>query len=182
MSVKRLWKMEIPLERRNRFLDIEHLFKLLGYENVPPYLKGALCNAITRLVSVSYDLIGTVRSYFEHFPVVVGMSADPLATQFESVAVSNSVPVVVESYVPALNEVTLFVLCLMIPATATHVPHVVHSLVPQAAPLVEIPGNIFWTFIIVQMTMSLGVSGGASESVDRVRWTLLDPSIRLLHH
>ncbi|KAK9938511.1 hypothetical protein M0R45_015243 [Rubus argutus] len=72
--------MEIPLERMNRFLDIEHLFKLLGYENVHPYIKCALCNAITRLASVSYVLIGTVMSYFEHFPVVVGTSADPLAT------------------------------------------------------------------------------------------------------
>lgn len=28
-----------PIERKNWFPDIEPLFKLLGYENVPPYLK-----------------------------------------------------------------------------------------------------------------------------------------------
>jgi nuclear pore complex protein Nup205 len=28
-----------PIERKNWFADIEPLFKLLGYENVPPYLK-----------------------------------------------------------------------------------------------------------------------------------------------
>lgn len=28
-----------PLERNNWFPDIEPLFKLLGYENVPPYVK-----------------------------------------------------------------------------------------------------------------------------------------------
>lgn len=28
-----------PLERKNWFPDIEPLFKLLSYENVPPYLK-----------------------------------------------------------------------------------------------------------------------------------------------
>lgn len=28
-----------PIERKNWFPDIEPLFKLLSYENVPPYLK-----------------------------------------------------------------------------------------------------------------------------------------------
>lgn len=28
-----------PVERKNWFTDIEPLFKLLSYENVPPYLK-----------------------------------------------------------------------------------------------------------------------------------------------
>lgn len=28
-----------PLERKNWFSDIEPLFKLLGYENVPPFVK-----------------------------------------------------------------------------------------------------------------------------------------------
>lgn len=32
-----------PLERKNWFPDIESLFKLLGYENVPPYLKVDSC-------------------------------------------------------------------------------------------------------------------------------------------
>lgn len=44
--------MEIPLERMNRFLDIEHLFKLLGYENVHPYLKVSSITFVASLVYV----------------------------------------------------------------------------------------------------------------------------------
>ncbi|XP_050365168.1 nuclear pore complex protein NUP205 isoform X2 [Argentina anserina] len=76
-----------PLERKNWFPDIEPLFKLLGYENVPPYLKGALRNAITMFVYVSPALKDTVWSYLEQYdlPVVVGShvgkSAQPMAAQ-----------------------------------------------------------------------------------------------------
>ncbi|KAL6226355.1 hypothetical protein ACLB2K_000317 [Fragaria x ananassa] len=76
-----------PLERNNWFPDIEPLFKLLGYENVPPYLKGALRNAITTFVHVSPVLKDTVWSYLEQYdlPVVVGShvgkSAQPMAAQ-----------------------------------------------------------------------------------------------------
>ncbi|KAI5320580.1 hypothetical protein L3X38_040288 [Prunus dulcis] len=75
------------LERKNWFSDIEPLFKLLGYENVPPYVKGALRNAITTFVHVSPVLKDTVWSYLEQYdlPVVVGShagkSAQPMATQ-----------------------------------------------------------------------------------------------------
>ncbi|KAF8393226.1 hypothetical protein HHK36_021467 [Tetracentron sinense] len=63
-----------PIERRNWFPDIEPLFKLLGYENVPPYLKGALRNAIATFIQVSPVLKDTIWSYLEQYdlPVVVG--------------------------------------------------------------------------------------------------------------
>lgn len=35
-----------PIERKNWFPDIEPLFKLLSYENVPPYLKVDVCSFI----------------------------------------------------------------------------------------------------------------------------------------
>ncbi|KAL5547863.1 hypothetical protein UlMin_003094 [Ulmus minor] len=76
-----------PVERKNWFPDIEPLFKLLGYENVPPYLKGALRNAIATFVHVSPDLKDTIWSYLEQYdlPVVAGShagkSAQPMAVQ-----------------------------------------------------------------------------------------------------
>ncbi|GMN58167.1 hypothetical protein TIFTF001_027267 [Ficus carica] len=75
------------IERKNWFPDIEPLFKLLGYENVPPYLKGALRNAIATFVHVSPVLKDTIWSYLEQYdlPVVVGShvrkGAEPMATQ-----------------------------------------------------------------------------------------------------
>ncbi|CAA6666415.1 unnamed protein product [Spirodela intermedia] len=62
-----------PLERKNWFPDIEPLFKLLGFENVPPYLKGALRNAIVSFVHVSPMLKDTIWGYLEQYdlPVVV---------------------------------------------------------------------------------------------------------------
>ncbi|PSS20924.1 Nuclear pore complex protein [Actinidia chinensis var. chinensis] len=63
-----------PIERKNWFPDIEPLFKLLSYENVPPYLKGALRNAIATFIRVSPTLKDTIWSYLEQYdlPVVVG--------------------------------------------------------------------------------------------------------------
>ncbi|XP_047339294.1 nuclear pore complex protein NUP205 isoform X2 [Impatiens glandulifera] len=63
-----------PAERKNWFSDIEPLFKLLGFENVPPYLKGALRNAISTFVRVSPSLRDNIWSYLEQYdlPVVVG--------------------------------------------------------------------------------------------------------------
>ncbi|MQL73490.1 hypothetical protein Taro_005838 [Colocasia esculenta] len=63
-----------PIERKNWFPDIEPLFKLLGYENVPPYLKGALRKAIASFIQVSPVLKDTIWSYLEQYdlPVVVG--------------------------------------------------------------------------------------------------------------
>lgn len=76
-----------PVERKNWFPDIEPLFKLLSYENVPPYLKGALRNAITTFIQVSPALKDTIWSYLEQYdlPVVVGPNlgnnAQPMASQ-----------------------------------------------------------------------------------------------------
>ncbi|KAF6151180.1 hypothetical protein GIB67_037388 [Kingdonia uniflora] len=63
-----------PIERKNWFPDIESLFKLLSYENVPPYLKGALRNTIITFIQVSPALKDTIWSYLEQYdlPVVVG--------------------------------------------------------------------------------------------------------------
>ncbi|CAN6456375.1 unnamed protein product [Victoria cruziana] len=63
-----------PLERSKWFPDIEPLFKLLGYENVPPFLKGALRNAITTFVENTPILKDTIWSCLEQYdlPVVVG--------------------------------------------------------------------------------------------------------------
>ncbi|PON88993.1 Nucleoporin [Trema orientale] len=76
-----------PIDRKNWFPDIEPLFKLLGYENVPPYLKGALRNAIATFIHISPVLKDTIWSYLEQYdlPVVVGShvgkGAQPMATQ-----------------------------------------------------------------------------------------------------
>ncbi|KAL8040622.1 hypothetical protein ABFX02_10G109900 [Erythranthe guttata] len=66
-----------PIERKNWFPDIEPLFKLLSYENVPPYLKGALRNAIATFVHVSPIMKDTIWRYLEQYdlPVVVGPHA-----------------------------------------------------------------------------------------------------------
>ncbi|XP_022938219.1 nuclear pore complex protein NUP205 isoform X2 [Cucurbita moschata] len=62
-----------PVERKNWFPDIEPLFKLLSYENVPPYLKGALRNAIASFIQVSSDLKDIIWCYLEQYdlPVLV---------------------------------------------------------------------------------------------------------------
>uniref|UniRef100_A0A7N0VJ21 Nuclear pore complex protein NUP205 n=2 Tax=Kalanchoe fedtschenkoi TaxID=63787 RepID=A0A7N0VJ21_KALFE len=63
-----------PIEKKNWFSDIQPLFKLLSYENVPPYLKGAMRNAISTFIPVSPILKDTIWSYLEQYdlPVVVG--------------------------------------------------------------------------------------------------------------
>ncbi|XP_054792817.1 nuclear pore complex protein NUP205-like isoform X2 [Prosopis cineraria] len=63
-----------PIERKNWFPDIEPLFKLLSYESVPPYLKGALRNTIATFVRVSPLLKDSIWTYLEQYdlPVVVG--------------------------------------------------------------------------------------------------------------
>ncbi|RDY09062.1 Nuclear pore complex protein NUP205, partial [Mucuna pruriens] len=63
-----------PTERKTWFPDIEPLFKLLSYENVPPYLKGALRNAIATFIQVSSVLKDSIWTYLEQYdlPVVVG--------------------------------------------------------------------------------------------------------------
>ncbi|KAJ6832491.1 nuclear pore complex protein NUP205 isoform X2 [Iris pallida] len=62
-----------PTARKKWFPDIEPLFKLLGYENVPPFLKGALRNAIAAFIRVSPVMKDTIWSLLEQYdlPVVV---------------------------------------------------------------------------------------------------------------
>ncbi|KAJ0515388.1 putative nucleoporin [Helianthus annuus] len=63
-----------PIERKTWFPDIEPLFKLLSYENVPPYLKGALRTSISTFIDVSPNLKDTIWGFLEQYdlPVVVG--------------------------------------------------------------------------------------------------------------
>jgi nuclear pore complex protein Nup205 len=76
-----------PIERKNWFPDIEPLFKLLSYENVPPYLKGALRNTIKSFIQVSPNFKDAIWSYLEQYdlPLVVGhqigSSAHQMSTQ-----------------------------------------------------------------------------------------------------
>ncbi|KAL1816058.1 hypothetical protein ACET3Z_018632 [Daucus carota] len=76
-----------PIERKNWFPDIEPLFKLLSYENVPPYLKGAFRNAISTFIQVSPNIKGTIWNFLEQYdlPVVVGPNvgnnSQPFTTQ-----------------------------------------------------------------------------------------------------
>ncbi|XLR42136.1 hypothetical protein HN51_020331 [Arachis hypogaea] len=72
--LKKVMENGNPIERKNWFPDIEPLFKLLGYENVPPYLKGALRNAIVTFIRVSPMLKDSIWTYLEQYdlPVVVG--------------------------------------------------------------------------------------------------------------
>ncbi|KAI3919731.1 hypothetical protein MKX01_000172 [Papaver californicum] len=75
-----------PNERKNWFPDIEPLFKLLSYENVPSYLKGALRNAIRVFIPVSPTLKDTIWRYLEQYdlPVVVGPSSGSSAQQMST--------------------------------------------------------------------------------------------------
>ncbi|KAJ0238992.1 hypothetical protein HA466_0235130 [Hirschfeldia incana] len=63
-----------PTERKNWFPDIEPFFRLLGYENVPPYLKGALRKTIATFVHVFPEMRDSVWVFLEQYdlPVVVG--------------------------------------------------------------------------------------------------------------
>ncbi|KAK4487351.1 hypothetical protein RD792_006029 [Penstemon davidsonii] len=74
-----------PTERKNWFPDIEPLFKLLGYENVPPYLKGALRNAIASFIHVSPAMKDTIWRYLEQYDLSVvvqsGNSGNAMDTQ-----------------------------------------------------------------------------------------------------
>ncbi|KAM7264023.1 hypothetical protein ACFE04_001706 [Oxalis oulophora] len=100
-----------PIVRRSWFPDIEPLFKLLSYENVPPYLKGALRNAIATFVRVSPDLKDTIWSYLERYdlPVVVGPHASqPMATQVYDMQFElNEIEARVERYPSTISFLNL---------------------------------------------------------------------------
>ncbi|KAL2936608.1 hypothetical protein RDABS01_019331 [Bienertia sinuspersici] len=76
-----------PNDRKTWFPDIEPLFKLLSYENVPPFLKGALRDAIATFIQVSPLMKDTIWGYLEQYdlPVVVGPqvgnATQPITTQ-----------------------------------------------------------------------------------------------------
>ncbi|KAJ8436841.1 hypothetical protein Cgig2_026165 [Carnegiea gigantea] len=76
-----------PVERKDWFPDIEPLFKLLSYENVPPFLKGALRDAIATFINVSPLMKDIIWGFLEQYdlPVVVGTqvgsSTHPISTQ-----------------------------------------------------------------------------------------------------
>ncbi|KAK9071344.1 hypothetical protein SSX86_009912 [Deinandra increscens subsp. villosa] len=63
-----------PIKKKTWFPDIEPLFKLLSYENVPPYLKGALHTSISTFIVVSPNMKDTIWGFLEQYdlPVVVG--------------------------------------------------------------------------------------------------------------
>ncbi|KAG0620095.1 hypothetical protein M758_4G188900 [Ceratodon purpureus] len=90
--LRRVMEKGNEMERSQWFLDIEPLFKLLSYENVPPYLKGALRNAIATFVPVSPVMKNKVWSLLEQYdlPVVAtpllndgGMSSQVYDMTFE---------------------------------------------------------------------------------------------------
>lgn len=76
-----------PVERKDWFPDIEPLFKLLSYENVPPFLKGALRDAIATFINVSPLMKDIIWGFLEQYdlPVVVGpqvgSSTQPMSAQ-----------------------------------------------------------------------------------------------------
>ncbi|WVZ77434.1 hypothetical protein U9M48_025299 [Paspalum notatum var. saurae] len=72
-----------PTDRKKWFPDIEPLFKLLSYENVPPYLKGALRNSIAAFIKVSPLLKDAIWNYLEQYdlPVVTAPLGHHTVTQ-----------------------------------------------------------------------------------------------------
>jgi nuclear pore complex protein Nup205 len=84
----RVMEMGNEMERSQWFPDIGPLFKLLSYENVPPYLKGALRNAIATFVPISPAMKDKVWSLLEQYdlpvvatPLLSNGSMQPLPSQ-----------------------------------------------------------------------------------------------------
>uniref|UniRef100_A0A0E0JX12 Nuclear pore complex protein NUP205 n=1 Tax=Oryza punctata TaxID=4537 RepID=A0A0E0JX12_ORYPU len=97
-------------ERRKWFPDIEPLFKLLSYENVPPYLKGALRNSITAFIKVSPLLKDAIWSYLEQYdlPVVTPPLGQHNATQIYDMRFElNEVEARRESYPSTISFLNL---------------------------------------------------------------------------
>ncbi|BBN13132.1 nuclear pore complex protein Nup205 [Marchantia polymorpha subsp. ruderalis] len=69
--LKKVMEVGSEAERSQWFPDIEPLFKLLPYENVPPYLKGALRNAISVYVQVSPAMKEKVWRLLEQYDLPV---------------------------------------------------------------------------------------------------------------
>ncbi|KAL2621518.1 hypothetical protein R1flu_001723 [Riccia fluitans] len=69
--LKKVLEVGSEAERSLWFPDIEPLFKLLPYENVPPYLKGALRNAIAVYVQISPVMKEKVWRLLEQYDLPV---------------------------------------------------------------------------------------------------------------
>ncbi|KAK4781282.1 hypothetical protein SAY87_017388 [Trapa incisa] len=102
-----------PIERKDWFPDIEPLFKLLSYENVPPYLKGALRNAIATFIHVSPTLKDTIWRFLEQYdlPVVVGPpvgnTIQPIAPIYDMQFELNEIEARREQYPSTISFVNL---------------------------------------------------------------------------
>ncbi|KAK9706158.1 hypothetical protein RND81_07G107800 [Saponaria officinalis] len=103
-----------PAEKKNWFPDIEPLFKLLSYENVPPSLKGALRDAIASFIQVSPLMKDTIWGYLEQYdlPVVVGPevgnTAHAVATQVYDMQFElNEIEARRESYPSTISFINL---------------------------------------------------------------------------
>ncbi|PON80865.1 Nucleoporin [Trema orientale] len=88
-----------PIDREYWLSGIVPLFKLLGYKNVPPYLKVDNCvlmllpptGALRNAIEISPDLKETIWSYLEHddLPMFVGLCAQPRDTEIHARFVNN---------------------------------------------------------------------------------------------
>ncbi|CAI0542934.1 unnamed protein product [Linum tenue] len=98
-----------PTERKDWFPEIEPLFKLLSYENVPPYLKGALRDAITTFVRVSPVLKDSIWRYLEQYdlPVVLGGNSGTGAQVYDMQYELNEVEARRERYPSTISFLNL---------------------------------------------------------------------------
>jgi nuclear pore complex protein Nup205 len=108
-------EMGNEMERSQWFPDIGPLFKLLSYENVPPYLKGALRNAIATFVPISPAMKDKVWSLLEQYdlpvvatPLLSNSSMQPLPSQvYDMTFELNEVEARQEEYPSTLSYLKL---------------------------------------------------------------------------
>lgn len=113
--LKKVMENGNKLERSQWFLDIEPLFKLLSYENVPPYLKGSLRNAIATFAAVTPAMKDKIWSLLEQYdlPMVVGSAATGYTLQphtaqvYDMVFELNEVEARREEYPSTLSYIRL---------------------------------------------------------------------------
>ncbi|KAH7280638.1 hypothetical protein KP509_36G007000 [Ceratopteris richardii] len=78
--LKQVMKFGNKHEKSQWFPDIEALFKLLPYENVPPFLKGALRDAIATFSGVSPLMNERIWSFLEQYDLP--MTVAPTTTRY----------------------------------------------------------------------------------------------------
>jgi len=113
--LRRVMEMGNEMERSQWFPDIGPLFKLLSYENVPPYLKGALRNAIATFVPISPAMKDKVWSLLEQYdlpvvatPLLSNGSMQPLPSQvYDMTFELNEVEARQEEYPSTLSYLKL---------------------------------------------------------------------------